>query len=333
MRSGFHKPGAIPFLALLVFSLLSLLSLAKEWDFYNLRFGYIGYHHNDVRQPSRVRDGPLDVRSRIRTPGSQCKSWTINGYCLPDLDRVHRPRRSVPDTPRSSFEAATAFDPDSIAYLTEEPSTFARGVRAFKSLFIKQTGDSQISKPLATGSASSVASAPSSLTSNVSNLAVISAPPTAEALLPKSYGSNITATTQEAPSQSLQYPRSQLCELWQQACHATRVYLGNWTFLRERLPSRSEKTTEETLQTSEQTDQDIEEQVAPKGLPSNGSNAALSTLSPSSSQSPAKATDIPDLPVAAEERSKGIGQGPNSQPARGSCMAIVIGLVVGVMWF
>lgn len=178
-----------------------------------------------------------------------------------------------------------------------------------------------------------MASAPSSLTSNVSNLAVISAPPTAEALLPKSYGSNITATTQEAPSQSLQYPRSHLCELWQQACHATRVYLGNWTFLRERLPSRSEKTTEETLQTSEQTDQDIEEQVAPKGLPSNGSNAALSTLSPSSSQSPAKATDIPDLPVAAEERSKGIGQGPNSQPARGSCMAIVIGLVVGVMWF
>jgi hypothetical protein len=51
MRSGFHKPGAIPFLALLLVSLLSLVpSLAKEWDFYNLRFGYIGYHRNDVRR-------------------------------------------------------------------------------------------------------------------------------------------------------------------------------------------------------------------------------------------------------------------------------------------
>ncbi|KAE8158476.1 hypothetical protein BDV40DRAFT_19315 [Aspergillus tamarii] len=337
MRSGFHKPGAISFLALLVFSLLSLVSLAKEWDFYNLRFGYIGYHHNDVRQPSRVRDGPVDVRSRIRTTGSQCKSWAINGYCLSDLDRVHRPRRSVPDTPRSSFEAATVFDTDSIAYFTKEPSTFARGVRVFKSLFMKQTGDSQISIPLATGVASSVASAPSSLTSNVSNLAVISASSTTEAPLPKSYGSNVTAMAQKVHSQSPQYPHSHLRELWQQACHATRAYLGNWTvphtFSRRQLPPGSEETTEEKLQLSEQTDQHIEERVAPKVLPSNGSNAACSTSSPTSPLSPAKPTDIPDLPVGAEERPKGVGHGPNSQPARGSCMAIVIGLVVGVMWF
>ncbi|OGM44314.1 hypothetical protein ABOM_007219 [Aspergillus bombycis] len=337
MRSGFHKPVAFPFLALLVFSLLSLVSLAKEWDFYNLRFGYIGYHHNDARQPSRFRDGPVDVRSRIRTTGSQCKSWTINGYCLPDLDRVHRPRRSVPDTPRSSFEAATVFDTDSIAYLAEEPSTFARGVRVFKSLFTTQTDDSQISDPLATGSASSVASAPSSLPSNVSNLAVIGASPTTEAHLPRSYSSNVTATAKKITSQTPQYPLSYLRGLWQQACHATRVYLGNWTvphiFRREQIPPGSEAINEETLQLSGPTDQHIEEQVTPKVLPSNSSNAALSTSSPTSPQSPAKSTDIPDLPVVTEERPKGVGHGPNSQPARGSCMAIVIGLVVGVMWF
>ncbi|KNG86816.1 hypothetical protein ANOM_004657 [Aspergillus nomiae NRRL 13137] len=332
MRSGFHKPVAFPVLALLVFSLLSLVSLAKEWDFYNLRFGYIGYHHNDVRQPSRFRDGPVDARSRIRTTGSQCKSWAINGYCLPDMDRVHRSRRSVPDTPRSSFEAATVFDADSIAYLAEEPSTFARGVRVFKSIFTKQTDDSQISNPLATGSASSVVSAPSSLPSNGSNLAVIGASPTIEARLPKSYSGNATATAKKVTSQRPQYSLPHLRELWQRACHATRASLGGWTvphiLRRERLPPGSEAITEETLQLSRQTDQHIEE-VTPKVL----SNAALSTLSPTSPQSPAKPTDIPDLPVVTEEPPKGVGHGPNSQPARGSCMAIVISLVVGVMWF
>ncbi|GAB1196395.1 hypothetical protein APSETT444_005665 [Aspergillus pseudonomiae] len=307
MRSSFHKPVAFPVLALLVFSLLSLVSLAKEWDFYNLRFGYIGYHHNDVRQPSRFRDGPVDVRSRIRTTGSQCKSWAINGYCLPDLDRVHRSRRSVPDTPRSSFEAATVFDADSIAYLAEEPSPFARGVRVFKSLFTKQTDDSQISNPLVTGSASSVVSAPSSLPSNGSNLAVIGASPTIEARLPKSYSGNATATAKKATSQRPQYSLPHLRDLWQRACHATRASLGDWTvphiLRRERLPPSSEAITEETLQLSRQTDQHIEE-VTPKVL----SNAALSTLSPTSPQSPAKPTDIPDLPVVTEEPPKGVGR-------------------------
>ncbi|KAE8371174.1 hypothetical protein BDV26DRAFT_276648 [Aspergillus bertholletiae] len=337
MRSGFHKPGAISFLALLVFSLLSLVSLAKEWDFYNLRFGCIGYYYKDVRQPSRVRDGPIDTRSRIRTTGSQCKSWAINGYCLSDFDRVHRPRRSVPDTPRSSFEAATVFDTDSIAYLAEETSNFARGVRAFKSLFIQQMGDRQISNPLSTRNVSPVASASSSLASNVSNFSAISPSPTNEALLPRSYNCNVTTTAKEGPAQSPQYPFSHLRELWQQACHATRAYLGSWTVAhtlrRERLPPGSETMIEETLQLSEQTDQRIGERTVPKVLPSNGSNAALSTLALTSPQSLTKPTDIPDSPIVNDEGPKGVGHGPSTQPARGSCMAIVIGLVVGVMWF
>lgn len=53
MRSGIPKPGAIPFLALLVFSLLSLVpSLAKEWDLYNLQVGYIGYQRHEGRRTS-----------------------------------------------------------------------------------------------------------------------------------------------------------------------------------------------------------------------------------------------------------------------------------------
>ncbi|KAB8231554.1 uncharacterized protein BDW43DRAFT_282635 [Aspergillus alliaceus] len=337
MRSGFHKPGAFPFLALLLISLLSLVaSLAKEWDFYNLRFGYIGYQRNDVRQPSRVRDGSVDVRSRIRATGSQCKSWTINGYCLSDIDRVSRLKRAVPETPpRSSFEAATVLDTDSVVYLTEEPSTLTRGVRAFKSLFLKQLGDNQMLNPLPTGSASSVIPAPSSLTSNLSNLSVISAPPSSEAIFPKAHGGNFMLSAVGNSSQGNQYFLSHLRELWQQACCAVNVHLESRTTpgREQQPPSGSGTPNKEMSQVSDQSDRRTEEWAASKVLPSNGTNAALSTLPPTSPKSRVKPTFSPNATVAAEEWSKGVGLGPNSRPARGSCMAIVIGLVVGVMWF
>ncbi|KAE8351003.1 hypothetical protein BDV28DRAFT_150384 [Aspergillus coremiiformis] len=341
MRSGFHKPGAIPFLVLLVFSLLSLVpSLAKEWDFYNLRFGYIGYHRNDVRQSSRIRDGLVDVRSRVRATGSQCKSWAISCYSLSDLDRISRPRRAVPDTPpRSSLEAAAVFDTDPIAYLAEKPSTFTRGVRAFKSLFINQLGDNQIPNPLSTGSASSVVAAPTSLISNLSNLAVTSVSRGSEVALPKSSSGNFTASATGNVSQSSQYFLSHLHELWQQVCRVAKIYLESRTASHvsgkeQRPPSCSGTTNEETTQLSEQPIRHAREQAAPKVLlPSNGSNVALSTLSPTYPQPFVKPTHPPDLPATAEEQSKGVGHGPNSQSARGSCMAIVIGLIAGVMWF
>jgi hypothetical protein len=48
MRSGIQKTGAIPFFALILFSILSLVpSLAKEWDFYNLQIGYRSYSRNE----------------------------------------------------------------------------------------------------------------------------------------------------------------------------------------------------------------------------------------------------------------------------------------------
>jgi hypothetical protein len=45
MRSGLQKPGTVPFLALVLFSLLSLMpTLAKEWDlsldFYSVHLAY-----------------------------------------------------------------------------------------------------------------------------------------------------------------------------------------------------------------------------------------------------------------------------------------------------
>jgi hypothetical protein len=50
MRSGFQKPGTVPFLALIIFSLLSLVpTLAKEWDFYSAHLVYLGLPRYDGR--------------------------------------------------------------------------------------------------------------------------------------------------------------------------------------------------------------------------------------------------------------------------------------------
>jgi hypothetical protein len=58
MRSGLQKPGAVPFLALLIFSLLSLVpTLAKEWNFYgysySAHFTYLGLPRGDIHGHSR----------------------------------------------------------------------------------------------------------------------------------------------------------------------------------------------------------------------------------------------------------------------------------------
>lgn len=51
MRSGLQKPVAVPFLALLVFSLFSLVpSFAREWDLYSFHFEYLGYRRPDARR-------------------------------------------------------------------------------------------------------------------------------------------------------------------------------------------------------------------------------------------------------------------------------------------
>ncbi|KAE8145768.1 hypothetical protein BDV25DRAFT_62280 [Aspergillus avenaceus] len=330
MRSGFQKPGAIPFLALLLFSLLSLVpSLAKEWDFYNIPFGYIGSYHKDVRQPSRIRDGAVDARSRIRATGSQCKSWGVSGYCLSDFGRIPRPQRAISDTPpRSSFEAATVLNDDPIAFNVEESSTFHRGVRAFSSFFFQQPGNSASQFP-SIESATTLETAHASLTPTASNLSGMPVSPKDELLEPKHCSDNYTAL---GAGHAVPNPRIlffHLYELWQQVCHAANVYLGNST-APYTLWKRSQLVPNMGLFTGK-TPQQPRQLASSKGRP--GDNATLSTSSPTSTQPFVMPTHSPERPLASEGHPKAAGHGSSSEPARGSCMAIVIGLVVGVMWF
>jgi hypothetical protein len=154
----------------------------------------------------------------------------------------------------------------------------------------------------------------------------------------RSYSGNHTTPATEHDQQSFQYFLPHLREIWQQVYRTVNVYYESSTALYAfrksgRASSSFQPTPGETTKLSELVDKHAEEQTAPKMLLSNGSNAAVPTPPPTTPQPLAMPTHTPDSAVAAEGQSKGVGQGPNSESTRGSCMAIIIGLVVGVIWF
>ncbi|KAF9889753.1 hypothetical protein FE257_007059 [Aspergillus nanangensis] len=327
MRSGFQKPGAIPFLALVVFLLLSLVpSLAKEWDFYNIHLGYIGYHRNDVRHLPRVKDASTDIRSRLRTFGfgGSCKSWTIDGSCQPE--HLSRPQRAVLDTPRSAREA----DPDVAAYVAEL-SSFSRGVRAFKTLLTKQLDTRPILQHFSSTRDVSVTT-PARLTSTLdASVTPVSA---CDEMAPPSSSSQQNHNTSAISSFSPMEAMSFLYESWQQACRVGNEYLEDGFsrigLFRTPFPSSSSDPSPENKYphgagTPEQ-------QLLPTRIAKNDSKVVPAAWSPSF-RPPAHAMPTSALNHTGPAAASSKAMDERSEHRRGSCMAIVIGLVVGVMWF
>ncbi|KAL4742902.1 hypothetical protein BDV11DRAFT_202347 [Aspergillus similis] len=170
MRSGLQKPGAVPFLALLIFSLLSLVpTLAKEWNFYgysySAHFTYLGLPRasscewkgsllTDLADSSpRVRNASstVDSRSRSAVTGSHCRPWFFGDVysSFSDNGRDARPHQSAVHTPpRSLFGAGVEAGDDPVTYsATKRPLSITRGVSAVKE-FIRRWDDQQMSRPL-----------------------------------------------------------------------------------------------------------------------------------------------------------------------------------------
>ncbi|KAA8651989.1 uncharacterized protein ATNIH1004_000889 [Aspergillus tanneri] len=292
-RSGIHKSGAIPFLVLLVFSLLSFVpSLAKEWDWdlYSLHVGYIGYQRREVWQVPHVKDDSIGLWSRLRRTDAQCQSWMIDGS-----SQKPRPRRAVLDTPsRSSFETASVYT-DWIPYVGGSPN-FTRGTRALKA-FIKQLGS--LKDPRNSTGSASFATCPSNRMPSFLNTS----------LFPMYTGSE-----------------KHLPRLWQQVCQSGNDYLHIITqyALREKITRFSQSASHNsTAFHSLLPNQPSPEAVSPDLLANDssvGPSASLLTRSPNSA-------------VTTAGQSKNTGFGQHSEHTRGSCMAIVIALVAGVMWF
>ncbi|RAK97086.1 uncharacterized protein BO80DRAFT_197240 [Aspergillus ibericus CBS 121593] len=316
MRSGIQKPGAIPFLALLIFSLFTLVpSLAKEWDLSNLHLGYIGYR-SEVRQVSRVKDSWTDVRSRFRVTGGQWKPWLLDGYSEPYYDRKARPRRCAVDAPaRSAFEAAAVFDTDPLAYAARESSAFTRGVRAFKAMVVRQPDPGLLPSLPDEGDSEKV---PTLLTSRI-NSSVIPIPSDNGLLVSYSETIPTTSSVVELSRWLLNVSRAS----WQQVCRAGSEYFENMTAWQGLgAPPHSGLSSN----SSSGAVQPREPMAMPKAMVK-GSDIHANHSAPI-------ATSTPNSTAMAAGQSKVAGlQQESEQMRRGSCMAIVIGLVVGVMWF
>ncbi|PLN84384.1 hypothetical protein BDW42DRAFT_183711 [Aspergillus taichungensis] len=332
MRSGLQKPVAVPFLALLVFSLFSLVpSFAKEWDLYSFRFGYLGYRRPDARRPidvPRVSDALVDVQPLLRADTGQSKSY-LERADQPLLDRKSRPRRTTLDSlAENLIETAPVLD-GPITRPVEQPSSLVRGVRAFRSLVSKRV-DEHHSIPQLSLLDSSSETDPTPLTPTV-DLPVAPATPA----VVESFEEGLTrGLTDEAIVTESRFSLHFIAT-WQRVCylaHHLQTFFAPLELLNK------------TSHTSHQTTPHPKERIPGQYLCqdhvlSGGNFAQVSSANVSNVILP-KTTPHVDLtatpahtpePAAAEAQATKLDRDP--EKLRGSCMAIVISIVVGVMWF
>ncbi|KAL2843116.1 hypothetical protein BJY01DRAFT_198089 [Aspergillus pseudoustus] len=322
MRSGLQKPGTVPFLALVLFSLLSLVpTLAKEWDFYSVHLAYLGlalprYDGYSRYTSSLLRNASIDTRSRQRmTSGnSPCRSWLLGDFYSSCIEHDVPPHQSVLGTAprRSLFEAGTEPGDNAVTYgATREPSLLTRGVTAFKEFVIKRWDDQQT---IQHGVLDTASTQPA--------LTVVN-PATAVPLTSRESGQSDNEDLAEPPQYSLLFRLPTLLhETWQQACHAGGQYLE----------SLSRSTTQNTTAL-------IHDPAPATNDEKTHLDDARSHKKETSSTGSAQPEQVPlhtpptSQPVSAAGQSKDSALRQGSEHMRGSSMAIVIGLVAGIMWF
>ncbi|PYH44378.1 uncharacterized protein BP01DRAFT_81438 [Aspergillus saccharolyticus JOP 1030-1] len=350
MRSGFQKSGAIPFFALLIFSLLSLVpSLAKEWDYYSRPFAHIGYVRGEPRHTSRDKDGWVDVRSPFRIAGGQSKPWSVDDKRPAYLDSNSRPRQPPTDAPpRSSFEAAAILDSDSITYSVQYSSAFRRGVRALQALIIRKTDDSLAihSFPAERDTASVDQSSPSR-NSPYANSSAKMIPSHEEDLflfIPIGSGDRTISDTTDL----VRMPKwllSCVWSSWQQACRVGNDYMDTVTGRdRFRDPAVTTSSNCSEIVKSEDSSQprDSRREAHLKYALNSASatekheqaEARGSAALTQSIDALAQPSAAPTATTTAMEQLKVVeGQAEPGRVRSGSCMAIVLAIVAGVMWF
>ncbi|KAJ0425682.1 hypothetical protein BJY00DRAFT_154721 [Aspergillus carlsbadensis] len=380
MRSGLQKPGTVPFLALVLFSLLSLMSaLAKEWewdlglDFYSVHLAYhylglglgTGFGFGAPRSgydgrysSSRLRNASIDNRSRQAhshphshphaqrlTTTSPCKSWLLGDFyssCV-ERDTVVPPHQSVMRTPpRSSFEAGPG--DDEITYAAAAPATkeqhqqhqqssmsLTRGVSAFKEFVIRRWDDQHQHQHQQTNTMQLQSAHSAAQRDFVDAVAVSTFVPTvveAVAAVPSgddgrlSGGSEVDASESNSNEDSMLFRIPFLLrETWQRVCH-----VGGWhlEILRSTVGFNTSLIYRPAPATNgEHTNSDSTEKTHPPNDSAEPQQDLTHHHIPS-----------PNQPASTAGQSKdAAGPRRDSEHMRGSSMAIVIGLVVGIMWF
>ncbi|KAJ5939776.1 hypothetical protein N7466_002910 [Penicillium verhagenii] len=321
MRPGLHKPGALPLLVLIIFSLLALVPSLPS--IYSLKLADFTYYIGGAQIPL-IQDNVAELSSD--THPSDRSPWILAAPSRPRLSRFSRSPRLANGAPTISSDPPSVQNNRSRAsYPAESTFLFSRRARAFRTYFIKQLDDYQFLTPFSTRSVlTGATSGPDpTLSPNLSPLPASiedsdSSPTTATAP-PPLHNASIPPTTFTPPPNSDTGPQLPIGSVWQQVCQTAS---GLWKLASE----SSNPKLQDLIPWRKNHPQSSSDILTPTSLgryqndtPSeaeecSGLSALNKTLPPSIDQS----TDA---------------AGRHSSELQGSCMAVVIGLVAGIMWF
>ncbi|KAJ5185420.1 hypothetical protein N7491_006713 [Penicillium cf. griseofulvum] len=299
MRSGFDKPGALPLLILIVFSLLTLVPSLP--NLYHSKFADFSFYTGAAPQVPLLQDSVAELTPKAHPLNEPRKSWV--------LAASHRSRGNRPPLTARVGNAAvvpasetTVTNKSRLSSLTRESSfSFGRRARAFRTYFIQQLDDYPF---LTSFSNRSLAASKHPYPTMTINETL----PTADNESPSTPSYNHPDSVQ---SPLLPFPAS-LRDICQQACHIA-VDIGKRVALHGANYAKSIFLPEQIT-------------GAPAPLISHPPNAV-------SDQDPFTPSEqSPQQKVGAED-STDAAAGRHSQELHGSCMAVVIGLVAGIMWF
>ncbi|KAJ5516884.1 hypothetical protein N7527_008444 [Penicillium freii] len=305
MWSSLDKPGALPLLILIVFSLLTLVPSLP--NLYHSKFADFSFYTGAARQIPLLQDSVTELAPKAHTLNEPRKSWILSAS--------HRSRGNRPPlTARvgnaavvPASETTTVANKSRLSSFTCESSfSFSRKARAFRTYFIQQLDDYTFLTSFSNRSlvANSMHPYPT-ITLNESL-------PTSENKSPPSIPS-YNNSSDSILEPLLPFPTF-LRDIYQQACHVA-IDFGKRVGLHGANYAKSVSIPEWIT-------------GAPTSL------IPHPTIPNASDQDPCTPSEQapPQQKVGAED-STDAAAGRHSQELHGSCMAVVIGLVAGIMWF
>lgn len=276
-----------------------------------------------------VSDALVDVQPLLRADTGQSKS-DLECADQPLLDRKPRPRRTTLDSLAENLIETAPVLNGPITRPVEQPSSLVRGVRAFRSLVSKRIDEQH---PIAPPSLldSSSKTDPTPYTPTV-DLPVAPATPAVVESCEKGHTRGLTDKSTVTASRFSVH----LNATWQRVCYLVH-HLQTFFAPVEHLNKTSHTSNH---QTTPHPKEGISGQYFPHDhvrsegncsqvSPANTSNVNLPETIPhvKSTATPAQTPE----PAAAEAQATKLDRDP--EKLRGSCMAIVISIVVGVLWF
>ncbi|CAG8887029.1 unnamed protein product [Penicillium egyptiacum] len=307
MRSGLDKPGALPLLILIAFSLLTLVPSLP--NLYHSKFADFSFYTGAARQVPLLQDSVSELARKAPPLNEVRKSWVLQSS---PRSRGNRP----PLTARVANAAAVpASETTVLANKSQHPSltressfSFSRRARAFRTYFIQQLDD----YPFLTSFSNRTLGADSThpyptITPNESSPALDNESP------PSILSYNNSSDSIDEP---LVLFAASFRDMYQQACHVA-IDFGKRVGLHRANYAKSIFLPEQII--------GVPTSLIHKPATRNPAVSDQDLFTPSE-QAP------PQQKVGAED-STDAAAGRHSQELHGSCMAVVIGLVAGIMWF